>query len=724
MRAARSALLFAGVVLATVLFFRPPAWLSAHHVGSDDPNLLAEAAVSALRDMAATTPHEPLTPVERSAARRFYQLHERLASMGPRAVEPLLTLLNHSEGDVAVWAGGVLGRIGPDAVPGLLRLLRHPDPLLRARALEALRRHPLDATIARAVVEVRVTSDQELLAAYYEFWSELYSRPQAYWDAERFSLANPQFVPRARPLDAAVIEVLAARARASGPLPGNLARVIGRDADPARDPLLAVVFLEALPSNKAAPWPYHRALLGEDDDRRRIAPGEPQTTALVAQGDATDKEIRSAVVRILGRIDDPRAESKAVAALADPDPYVRQAAILGLRFNEALTADALIRFLNDPSNWVFEAALGVMAQRKLKEAFGPIRRAIPRQGVSDKTMWETLWAIDPEAARPLLAGPAAGPNEDLDVRLWAIQRLDDVALVRSLAIEDGRAEVRVGALIRLCGLGPPDLTAFLLDRLDREPSGGSEVRELTATALGKLRAREAVPRLMEHLAESRPTPEGAFPHGCVRALGMIGDPTALESLRRLAPHAGRDPYFGAVLAQARARLGDREVVPELQATLLWSDRGGNPRDILAGGTRRECAELLGRLGESGVAALLEVLAFPQEDLHPYALVGLAASKDPRAWPALEAGMRAAHHAQLRRAAAEGLGNYGDARALPLLARAVEDPSPHVAAAAAIAFQELTGESLGMPDAVADAFDASGRPTFDPNDLIEKVRARR
>jgi len=125
---------------------------------------------------------------------------------------------------------------------------------------------------------------------------------------------------------------------------------------------------------------------------------------------------------------------------------------------------------------------------------------------------------------------------------------------------DREGAVRGAAAVALGQIGDPAAAPFLAGSLSRRlpPRVGGErprrrrveqdefVRRAAAVSLGQLRSREAVPVLAETLGDER-APDDVR-REAARALGLIGDPSAVPALR--AALTARDPYLARIAFEA------------------------------------------------------------------------------------------------------------------------------------------------------------------------------
>lgn len=243
----------------------------------------------------------------------------------------------------------------------------------------------------------------------------------------------------------------------------------------------------------------HQALaaaLGEGGERAERAAGileqhlDPDSVdPLLAALDDPRPPARRHAAELLGKLDDLRAVPALTARLQDPEPPVRAAAAWALGDLAAGESTApLIETTRDP-----DPAVRAFACRALAEL------------------------RDPAAEPTLLALLAA--DDYAPARRWAAQAL--VELDGSAAEHPARAAACRAALA------------------DADP----EVRGHAATALGRLRADDAIPVLLELLAD----PDDEVRWSAIDALAAASDRASCEQpLRELL----RDPAVSTTVAQA------------------------------------------------------------------------------------------------------------------------------------------------------------------------------
>ncbi len=204
-------------------------------------------------------------------------------------------------------------------------------------------------------------------------------------------------------------------------------------------------------------------------------------------------------------------------------------------------------------------------------------------------------------------------------------------------------KVRAAAALVLGEFGDPAAVKPLLEAVDLR-QGGDRIAETydanrrIAEALGKLRAREAVPVLIQ-LTRS---PDGFTQVAAVDALGEVGDPAAVETLAAIATSDDAEPFTSKKALLALGKIGDARGVPAVVRMLFRERRGVT--------FFPEAAVAASAIGAPAVEPLLAVLEGRDQAL--------------AAWARQAGGVEGA----LRAKAAQVLGDLGDPRAVPALVK--------------------------------------------------------
>ncbi len=227
--------------------------------------------------------------------------------------------------------------------------------------------------------------------------------------------------------------------------------------------------------------------------------------------------------------------------------------------------------------------------------------------------------------------------------------------------------VRAEAATALGEFGDPRAVRPLLEALDLSGATdrAAEVNEANrqiATALGALRAREAVPTLVK-LTRSR---DGFTQVAAVDALGAIGDPAAVETLAALAVDDEVEPFTAKKALIALGRIGDPRARPVVLRMLFRERRGVT--------FFPEAAFAAYQIGAPMAEPLLAVLEGRDATL--------------RAWARQQGVVDGALYAK----AAQLLGDVGTAQAVPALVAKLRyrDPIPGVE----LLVRVYAAESLG------------------------------
>jgi HEAT repeat protein len=258
----------------------------------------------------------------------------------------------------------------------------------------------------------------------------------------------------------------------------------------------------------------------------------------------------------------------------------------------------------------------------------------------------------------------------------------------------------------------------------------AETHATAASLLGRLRAKEAVPALIQALSE----PEAA--RQAAEALGEIGDPVAVEPLIALLRGPEEDSDIRVVAMQSLGKLKDPRAVPVLLEIIgregneaLWSAAAealGTMGDLSAvpglvkllssdkSGVRSIAVRTLGTLKANAAApALVDTLKVEQSESFKYSLaialgnIGDPAGAEGLAQLAFTQGDSVVT-GRIRQAAVEGLGKMGDAGAAPLIRVLSQSESEGTRVAAAKQLGDMN--SVAAVKALGDAIslDPSGK----------------
>jgi len=279
------------------------------------------------------------------------------------------------------------------------------------------------------------------------------------------------------------------------------------------------------------------------------------------------------------------------------------------------------------------------------------------------------------------------------------------------ALADPAPVVRRLAIYALERVGDPANAQAILPLL---ADGDAWVRRTAITALGKLGNRAAVPALIGCLDDdSVHVRLEAFV-----ALGRIGDPACQKAVAK----AMKDTRLWGELAlwdemailQAvdRPFFTDRDVVPVLKWILTYGEwEHPEFKDLEA--SRRErygvivgnrAAEILAtKFGDaSGEALIIKGLAPGDDYMQQSSARAAAAIKSKKAVPALVKMLQETEWINNKQYALDALGEIGDKSALPALDKFVSHDDVGLRAAAAKAWEKITGKTFSGLDLSAPA----------------------
>jgi HEAT repeat protein len=144
-------------------------------------------------------------------------------------------------------------------------------------------------------------------------------------------------------------------------------------------------------------------------------------------------------------------------------------------------------------------------------------------------------------------------------------------LVEVVSAKSGPARARAEAAVALGEIGDPAAAPALLAALDpaAKDRDALDANRRIADALGALRAKDAVPALIE-LTRSA---DGYVQVAAVDALGQIGDPAAIERLIEIATGDGVEPFTAKKALLALGRIGDPRATRTV-LRMLFDERPG------------------------------------------------------------------------------------------------------------------------------------------------------
>lgn len=374
-----------------------------------------------------------------------------------------------------------------------------------------------------------------------------------------------------------------------------------------------------------------------------------------------DREIKTAVVRTLIKLDGARAVQAVAPLIEDPDPKIRLHVIKSIgSLHEGVNSGIISPRLQDADPDIRRAAIALLAR------------------VGDQNCVDDLRAVehdpDPElaeAARTALTAigeRAVGPyidnltHKDVGARLAALDTLikqGKAAVLPLIAMLEHRSSLVRGLVAEILGeiADPRALDALTQAVADRD----RHVRLAAIAAIGKLKTQAAVARLLE----------------------------ALES---------DDSEFADIAAKALVNAGT-VVSQHMISLLILRSPAPAPTsptpDILPpppAALRARAARILGQLREPlALRPLIDALKDPDDWVRTGAATALGSLLDPAATGPLITCLRDAHPS-VRAAAAEAIGQLRDLSATESLLPLLQDVQASVRAAAARALGRI-GDSI-------------------------------
>jgi len=520
---------------------------------------------------------------------------------GRQAVRPLIKALSDGEAEVRRAALSSLGKIdGKEVAHRLVGALKDKDAKVRSLAASVLGKagekqavQPLLVALTDREVAVRVSAAEAL-----------------------GEIGDP----------AALKPLLAALRSADWRLRGAAARGLGKlgHAD-AVEPLIDALGDDA-------------GNVIDEASRALARIGKPAVEGLTARFRARESKHRARLLSALAAADEARRVALSVAALKDPDPTVRRAAVDLLARGGRRAAQVLL------------AELGPEAH-----VISPDLTDEQVEGVED-LCWFYLWdvadilgkindrSVIPDLMKVLNEGK--WDNRVAAVRALGHLRAAEAAPLLASQLERGAGLLRWDAAEALRKIGPPAAPHVVGMVKSRE----DETRKLAAEALGGIGAREFVPALLKMYEEG----DAFARHGAAMALGHLKAVQAAQPM--LAALAQDRPLrLRCAAAEAVGRIGDTRAAKCLLAML--EDKEGPARAAAARG--------LGHLGKKeAVPALVAASSDTAADVRRAAVEALGRFRDVRTLWALDARLRD-KDLLVQRAAGEALGEllYGPGHAV-------------------------------------------------------------
>jgi HEAT repeat protein len=427
-------------------------------------------------------------------------------------------------------------------------------------------------------------------------------------------------------------------------------------------------------------------------------PADPLLAAVEALINVTHQPDRAAKVAILSGALQKASDRDAVPLLLS----LRRRALLAAQTPEV--AGVVMKFIGNSSPVVRDAAIRTLAA--VLEADYLRQRGQIEQAV--KVLVAALDSAGPDlsvrvAAFDALGATGEAARDSEPARAWL--RADRPATT----FAEHAARLRaIGAVGRKDQLEP---VSALLERLPLDAP--ADVQIAAGRALGRLEAREAVPKIAARLASksdaglgitgelvllgelpresTAPALLDAFPRlrdqderfAFAVACGRVADPSLVPSVGALL-----DPREPNVRWQAAEAL--REIDTDEAASVLWPHLSQEV-DLLR---KLQLAEFLGRHGfRGGYPYAIEHMSAPQ--LTDVAVEALAAIREPKAVQELNKIWESSNDVAWSAAAIRGLGRLGEAEIAPRLLELARDLKQPLAIPAVIALGDL-GEPRAIP----------------------------
>jgi HEAT repeat protein len=564
---------------------------------------------------------------------------EALERLGSRAVPTLAGHVGDSDHDVRKFVIDILGSIGDAAaVPLLIQALDDPDPNVSAAAAENLGKIG-DQRAAGHLVQALGKNDVWLRYTILEALSRI-GKPVP------MEVITP--LAGENLLKKAVFDCLGAiGGEESVPLlVEGLKEKIRNIRDAA---VLALARVKARLGDETA--------IGSLHERLAELAGTPFVEGLLASLETSDRELKEALVSLLGLIGDERAALRLLHGCRD-DMLRKQCLLAFTQMGETGTASLLSAFpaADDEERCFivyvcgelkFQGALPLLREG-MRDGNPPLRRvsAIAAGKIGITELLDDLVPLLVDAVQEVREG-AVGALSSLAER--AGERVLGIA---GLLAADDSPEKRRFAAILFAALNDAEKLSLLMKDED------ALVRTTAVKALADLRSEAAVPHLVMALADE----ETDVRMAAAGALGDIGGDDVLEPL--FLALKDEDPWVACAALKSLGRLKKARAVPAIVETL---EHGTGLVAITA-------LETLAEIGADNVSVYVRKgLESPDEEVVKTAIGILEQEGD--AWLDEHAAALLAHpHWDVRRSIIQILAAQRGARALPLLRSALETES--------------------------------------------------
>ena len=412
-----------------------------------------------------------------------------------------------------------------------------------------------------------------------------------------------------------------------------------------------------------------------------------------------DKEVRQLAAAALGKFEDEGRIGPLLQALGDRNPGVVKTAILALkRVNDEKVMLALIPLLRHTDAGVRGSAAQVLESMRWQ----PDNRDDEIWFLVARGYFSRVVTYGP-AAFPALEAAAVSNASSLAIKaVEALGHINDPRVQRLLAdtLKSQDPNVVVTTLNVIRRLAEPKLANAVVGVLRH---GNAQVRSAAAEALGQLRPTSVTERLTPLLADS----VWEVRREAADALGRIRDPNAVDGLIRTLKDADVDVREAAALALGN--IVDQRAIGPL--VLALKDTTSSMRRMAAAALARinprwnttpEARSAVEELKEALQHEDSNVRHFVSQLLPSLGETGPESAPGPESWSTTASSetnrrklaidlfetLLGDSDFDLRRAAAEALGQLGDAHSRSALQRVQSDADPGVRGAAERALEML------------------------------------
>lgn len=340
-------------------------------------------------------------------------------------------------------------------------------------------------------------------------------------------------------------------------------------------------------------------------------PDEQVVLELLANIETSSPDVRRSIVSALGSIKNKIAVDALLKTLDDDQASVRSEAALALgKIGDSKAVPRLIQALSDNGFWVAESAAYALGEIGSPDTITPLIQTLKSTKIFSvsEAVSEAIKKLPAELVLPYLVKILDDKDPSVQVSgIHLAAGLNNQAIVpKLLELLNRRSErLRSPLVFALGELKVSEVKKIQKTLFEEQPS----VRARAVTALGMLKAEEAIPELTAALEDNYWLVQA----NATFALAQIGTETALQGLFLALKHSDPRVRSNAVSAVSLGVFEKIQFISELLIALTDSDQW----------VRAYAAEALGEIGtQAAITGALSALQDPEPSVRRGAIRGL------------------------------------------------------------------------------------------------------